>query len=146
MSLKLSTKGRYGLRAMIDLAGYYGEGPVLVRSVAERQGISSKYLHALLASLKSAGLVRSLRGSGGGYSLAKAPDTIRVSEILEALEGPVSIVDCVNEAGLCERAQGCVAREIWGQLNEAIENVLEGLSLQDLLTRQEEKNSENPPE
>ena len=100
MSIKLSTKGRYGVRAMVDLAKRFGEGPVLVRSIAERQEISGKYLHALLASLKSAKLVRSVRGSGGGYALARAPEEIMLNEILEALEGPFSLVDCVLECGI----------------------------------------------
>ncbi len=136
MSIKLSTKGRYGLRAMVDLAQRFGEGPVLVRSIAERQEISSKYLHALLAALKSAKLVRSVRGSGGGYALARAPEEIHLNEVLEALEGPFSIVDCVLDASVCDRSPRCAVRDVWYDLSSTIENLLADISLAKLLKRQ----------
>ena len=139
MSIKLSTKGRYGVRAMVDLAQRYGQGPVLVRSIAERQDISSKYLHALLATLKSAKLVRSVRGSGGGYALAKAPAEIRLSEILEALEGPFSIVDCVLDEKVCERSTQCAARDVWFDLSAIMQEMLAQITLGDLLSRQHAK-------
>jgi Rrf2 family cysteine metabolism transcriptional repressor len=139
MPLKLSTKGRYGLRAMIDLAAAYGEGPVLVRNIAESQEISSKYLHALLASLKSSGLVRSVRGSGGGFVLAREPASIKLTEILEALEGPLTLVDCVGDQRLCGRAPTCAARDVWIDVSEAIAAVLSGITLADLLARQRKK-------
>lgn len=139
MPLKLSTKGRYGLRAMIDLAAEFGGGPVLVRSVAESQGISSKYLHALLASLKSAGLVRSVRGSGGGYALAREPEAITLVQILEALEGPLTVVDCVADPEICDRAAACATRDVWIDVSQAIAEVLEGLTLAELLARQRVK-------
>jgi len=136
MSIKLSTKGRYGVRAMVDLAARYGQGPVLVRSIAERQGISSKYLHALLTSLKSAKLVRSVRGNGGGYALAREPADIRLNEILEALEGPFSLVDCVIDASVCERAEVCAVRDIWAEMNEMMESAMAKRTLKDLLKKQ----------
>jgi Rrf2 family protein len=139
MSLKLSTKGRYGLRAMIDLARHHGEGPVLVRSIAERQEVSSKYLHALLASLKAAKLVRSVRGSGGGYTLARPARDIHVIQILEALEGPIAVVDCVADAEVCNRAETCATRDLWTDLSRAFEDTLTGLTLEELSRRQEEK-------
>ena len=139
MSLKLSTKGRYGLRAMIDLARHHGEGPVLVRSIAERQEVSSKYLHALLASLKAAKLVRSVRGSGGGYTLARPDQDIHVIQILEALEGPIAVVDCVADAEVCNRAETCATRDLWTDLSRAFEDTLTGLTLEELSRRQEEK-------
>lgn len=139
MSIKLSTKGRYGVRAMVDLAQRYGEGPVLVRSIADRQDISSKYLHALLATLKSAKLVRSVRGSGGGYALAKSPDEIRLNEILEALEGPFSIVDCVLDESVCDRAKACASRDIWTELSTAMEQKLSTITLSKLLAQQQAK-------
>jgi Rrf2 family protein len=141
MSIRLSTKGRYGVRAMIELAEKYGQGPVLVRSIAERQEISSKYLHALLAALKSAKLVRSVRGSGGGYSLARAPAEIRLDEILVALEGPLSIVDCVLDAKTCDRACRCATRDVWTEVSTAIEDTLSRISLEDLLARQTAKDA-----
>ena len=141
MPLKLSTKGRYGLRALIDLAAAHGDGPVLVRSVADNQEISSKYLHALLASLKSAGLVRSVRGSGGGYALARHPAEIKLSEVIEALEGPLTLVDCVSDAAICDRSGRCAARDIWSTLSETITDVLAGITLADLLERQRAKDA-----
>lgn len=142
MSIKLSTKGRYGLRAMVDLAERFGEGPVLVRSIAERQDISSKYLHALLASLKSAKLVRSVRGSGGGYALTKTPEDIHLNEILEALEGPFSIVDCVLDESVCDRVERCAVREVWYDLSHSMEETLSGISLRSLLERQLAKDAQ----
>ena len=139
MSFKLSTKGRYGLRAMIDLAQAYGEGPVLVRSVADRQEVSSKYLHALLGTLKSAGLVRSVRGSGGGYALARHPSEVRLTEIVEALEGPLSVVDCVADEALCRRSASCAVRDVWLTVSEAVTDVLSSLTLEELVERQRAK-------
>jgi Rrf2 family cysteine metabolism transcriptional repressor len=139
MSIKLSTKGRYGLRAMVDLADHYGEGPVLVRSIAERQEISGKYLHALLASLKSAKLVRSVRGSGGGYALARAPEEIHLNEVLEALEGPFSLVDCVLDQAVCDRSCSCATRDVWTELSKTMEDTLSSISLRELLDRQHAK-------
>ena len=124
---------------MIDLADAYGGGPVLVRSIADNQGISSKYLHALLATLKSAGLVRSVRGSGGGYSLAKPPAEVRLNDIVAALEGPLTLVDCVSDDALCERSADCAARDVWVTVSEAIDDVLSGITLETLLERQRAK-------
>jgi len=142
MPLKLSTKGRYGLRALIDLAAAYGDGPTLVRTVAENQEISGKYLHALLATLKSAGLVRSVRGSGGGYALARDPAEIRLTEVLEALEGPLVLVDCVSDGELCTRSPKCAARDVWSSVSEAITDVLSAITLKDLLERQQAKDGQ----
>ncbi len=127
---------------MVELARRYGQGPVLVRAIAERQEISSKYLHALLAALKSAKLVRSVRGSGGGYALARAPADILVSEIVEALEGPFSVVDCVLDEGLCDRAESCAVRDIWKDLSETLESKLAAITLLELVGRQEDKEAE----
>ena len=130
--LKLSTKGRYGLRAMIDLAEYYNEGPVLMSAIAERQDVSRKYLHALLTSLKEAGFVKSRRGAKGGYLLAKKPSSIRVSDVFEALEGTLVIIDCLDEADTCSRSSHCVARDMWKDVNTAMVDVLKGVTLADL--------------
>jgi Rrf2 family protein len=126
---------------MVDLAQAFGEGPVLVRAIAERQEISPKYLHALLASLKSAKLVRSVRGSGGGYALARDPAEIRLNEIIEALEGPFSVVDCVLDKGLCDRAENCAARDIWTDLSQTVEAKLTAITLEELSHRQVSKES-----
>lgn len=124
---------------MVDLAQTHGNGPVLVRSIAERQEISSKYLHALLASLKSAKLVRSVRGSGGGYTLARDPSEIRLNEILEALEGPFAVVDCVLDEELCDRAACCAVRDVWQNLSASLESQLADVTLSELARRQRVK-------
>jgi Rrf2 family transcriptional regulator, cysteine metabolism repressor len=136
MAIKLSTKGRYGVRAMVDLAAHHDQGPVFVRTIAVRQEISAKYLHALLASLKGAKLVRSVRGSSGGYTLARAPQEITLSEIIEALEGPFAISDCVQDGSVCERASRCAVRDVWQELSELLESAMAAITLGDLLQRQ----------
>ncbi|MDJ0762732.1 MAG: Rrf2 family transcriptional regulator [Myxococcota bacterium] len=133
--LKLTTRGRYGLRAMIELAKAFGEGPVLMGDIAKRQAFSRKYLHALLTSLKDAGLVMSRRGNGGGYVLAKSPSDILVSEIFEALEGEMAIVDCLIDPNLCERNKICEAQSLWRRLNDTMLSVLRTATLSELVTK-----------
>lgn len=139
--MQISTRGRYGLRAMLELARGFGQPPLLMGTVAERQGLSRKYLHALLSALKSAGLVRSVRGTHGGFVLARPPAEIKLSEVLLALEGPLSLVDCVADGRACDRARGCPTRRVWQQLAEALENVLENVTLADLATPEVQKRS-----
>jgi Rrf2 family cysteine metabolism transcriptional repressor len=133
--MKLSTKGRYGLRAMLDMAIRTEEGPVTTRAIAERQEISERYLEQLLIPLKTAGLVKSIRGSQGGYVLGRKPENITVGDIIRVLEGPIAPVDCVNEVNPedCERADNCVTRAIWSEVRDAIAGVLDKYSLQDLV-------------
>jgi Rrf2 family protein len=133
--MKMTTRGRYGLRAMLELARCHGGPPVLMSTLARREGISPKYLHALLATLKTAGLVESVRGAGGGFLLSKAPCEIRLNEILHAVEGPLSLVHCVSRPAACKRAKTCTARRVWQELSGTIEEVLRGVSLEDLLSR-----------
>ena len=131
--LKLSTKGRYGVRAMFELASAYGEGPMLMGAIAQKQGLSRKYLHALLTALKKSGLVKSTRGARGGYTLAKAPREILLSEIIEALEGPLAIVHCVRGKEKCPRSPNCSVQPLWQTLNSALGQILEQFTLADLL-------------
>ena len=140
--MRISTKGRYGLRAMFELARAFGEGPVLMHTIAERQEFSRKHLHALLTSLKSAGLVRSVRGPGGGFILGRSPNRIRLSEVLDALEGPLSLVRCVPDRRMCDRANRCSTREVWQKVSSAIEDVLDGVTLEDLVSPQTKACSE----
>jgi Rrf2 family protein len=130
--MKISTRGRYGLRAMLELARGYGKGPMLMSGIAERQELSRKHLHSLLTSLKNAGLVHSYRGPGGGFVLARSPERIRLSEILHALEGPLSLVQCVDDGDTCHRARRCAARSVWQRVSSAIEDVLDRVTLRDL--------------
>ena len=133
--LKLSTKGRYGLRAMIDLAMEYdgNHQPIMMADIASRQALSRKYLHALLTPLKNAGLVKSARGAKGGYYLARPPEEITVGEILTALEGALNIVDCLASETDCSRVSQCLARGIWQNLNDSITDLLEAITLQNLV-------------
>ena len=137
--MRLSTKGRYGARAMLDLALNSGKGPVLLRDIAKRQEVSEKYLEHSITTLRKAGLVRSIRGARGGYMLAKSPSQIRLSEIMEVLEGSMAPVECVDDPQVCQRAQLCVTRDIWAEMKEAIDNILESITLQDMVERQNRK-------
>jgi Rrf2 family protein len=131
--LKLSTKGRYGLRAMIQLAGAERDVPMLMSDIAEHQGFSRKYLHALLTTLKEAGLVRSVRGAKGGYLITKDPADIRVGDVFKALEGSAAVVDCLDNGDSCPRSDGCTARGMWRELNDAIVDVLDRTTIADLV-------------
>ena len=132
--MKLSTKGRYGLRAMLEMALSINEGPVVLRTIAERQGIPERYLEQLLIPLKKAGLVKSIRGSQGGYVLKREPRNITVGDVIRVLEGPIAPVDCVNEQDPeeCNRADHCVTRKIWSEVRDSIINVLDSYTLEDL--------------
>ena len=130
--MRISTRGRYGLRAMLELARRFGEGPLLMSTIAQEQQLSRKHLHALLTALRSAGLVCSIRGPGGGFVLARSPVQIELSQVLRALEGPLSLVDCVADERTCNRTNHCVARGVWQKLSGAIEEVLDGVTLEDL--------------
>ena len=137
--MKLSTKGRYGTRAMLDLALHYGEGPINLKEIAERQQISQRYLEHLILSLKTAGLVKSIRGSHGGFMLARSPSEIAMSQIIEALEGSLCPVECADDPGSCSRAEQCVTRTLWEELNRAMNQVLESKNLQDMVEQYREK-------
>ncbi len=132
--LKLSTKGRYGLRAMTEIARAHGSGrPVMMSIITERQQISRKYLHAILTSLKKAGLVVAIRGARGGFILSRPPEEIIVREICEALEGKLSVVDCATNRGICPRSEQCETWGMWKRLNDAMLGVLSDTNLSDLV-------------
>ena len=120
--MKLSTKGRYGARLMQDLAVHYGNGngPVLLKDIAERQGISEKYLGHLIAPLKAAGLINSTRGAHGGYMLAKGPSGITLKEVIQALEGSLSLAECIDAPCVCHRVKSCVTRDILEEMGEDV--------------------------
>ncbi len=134
--MKLSTKVRYGVRAMIDLANNQEDEPILVKAIAERQEISKKYLESLLASLKAAGLVRSVRGAKGGYKLAQNPDSITLEQITNALDGPPILVECVEDASLCHRSATCSAHELWKEMTEALQAKLRETTLGELARKE----------
>ena len=139
--MRLSTKGRYAARLMLELALQYGKGPVLLKEVAKRQEISEKYLGHLISPLKTAGLINSTRGAHGGYTLAKAPRDITLAEVVQAVEGNLSVVECVSSPEVCSRVEVCVTRDIWSQLSEKMMEILESITLQDMveLHRQKQK-------
>ncbi len=133
--MKISTKGRYGLRALIDLAEYSEIEPVSINSISARQGISERYLEQLMTMLKKAGLVKSIRGAGGGYVLAKAVEEISVGDVLRALEGSLEPVECAanNGENTCEVAGGCVTKYVWQRINESINRTVDEISLKQLV-------------
>ncbi|NLO97275.1 MAG: Rrf2 family transcriptional regulator [Peptococcaceae bacterium] len=140
--MKLSTKGRYGLRAVLDIALNQDEGPVTIHSISERQGISERYLEQLLITLRKNGIIRSIRGFQGGYVLNRETKDISVGDVVRALEGPISPVECVEEgrSGVCNRIDICVTRNIWEELRKAMNQVLDSYSLEDLVRMFKEKN------
>lgn len=137
--MKLSTRTRYGVRAIIELAAHYGEGPLQIKVIGQRQEISVKYLEQLMTILKSGGFIRSIRGSKGGYVLARPPEDIKLDEVFIALEGSISPAECVEDGGCCARAADCVTRELWIEVQEAIVGVLESVTLKDLFERVKER-------
>ena len=142
--MKLSTKGRYGLRALIDLALYSGEGPVSITSISGRQDISERYLEQLVAKLKKAGLVKSIRGAGGGYVLAKPMEEISVGDVLRALEGDFKPVECAGlEPGMsCSASDVCVTKYVWQRINESISRTVDEIYLDQLVEESRVKRCE----
>jgi Rrf2 family transcriptional regulator, cysteine metabolism repressor len=144
--MKISTKGRYGLRAMIDLAESSKNGaPVYLSDIAKRQSVSEKYLEHIFATLHKAGLVKAQRGRNGGYVINRDPDGITLNEIVTALEGPCNLVDCVSDVKACSKVETCVTRDIWKILGNKIEEVLNGYTLSSLVRMQSEKSKTDTP-
>jgi len=133
--IKLSTKGRYGTRLMLSLARHYTNGneSVILRSVADDEEISIRYLEQIIIPLKINKLVKSIRGAGGGYTLARHPSKIKVSEILHALEGSCCLVDCVEDPDYCDRIPICASFDIWKEASDLLKNYFESITLQDLI-------------
>lgn len=133
--MKLSTKGRYGLQAMFELALHYGEGPVPLKSIAESQGISDHYLEQLIAVLKKNGLVTSVRGAQGGYLLTNTPDKITVGDVIRILEGDISPADCTseNQAKKCLKEDSCVTKIVWIKIRDSINSVIDSITLQNMV-------------
>lgn len=144
--MKISTKGRYGLRALIDLAQYSEIEPVSINSIATRQGISERYLEQLMTLMKKAGLVKSIRGAGGGYVLAKEMCEISVGDVLRALEGNLQPVECpaYSSEDSCEAAGGCVTKYVWQRINESINRTVDEISLKQLVDESKSMQSANP--
>ncbi|OPL08466.1 MAG: hypothetical protein AVO33_10945 [delta proteobacterium ML8_F1] len=133
--MRLSTKGRYGVKAMFDLALHYGEGPVSLSHISVRQDISLSYLEQLFALLRKEGLVSSIRGAQGGYVLKVPPDKITVGTVLNILEGTLAPVACVSKGHHqhCSKSGECVTRRVWEDIHQSVTQVVEGITLQDMV-------------
>ena len=143
--MKISTKGRYGLRILMDLAIHQSEKPRLIRDIAKSQQISEKYISRLVIALRKAGLIRSVRGVNGGFHLNKKPEDITLLEVVEVMEGPLSIVDCVTAPKKCSHHANCAPREIWCKLNEDIRAIMSRTTLADILAAYRTHNPEQGP-
>jgi len=135
--MKISTKGRYGLRAILNLA-FYGKKnePVLLSEISEREGIPYKYLGQIMNELVKAGFVKSIKGRKGGYLLNKNPKNITIYEVLQTLEGDLSVADCVTNPGICHRASSCAVRDVFEELSHNIKKTLSSITLDDLIKNQ----------
>lgn len=141
--MKVSTKGRYGLRTLMDIATHQKNGPVNLQDIAERQGISAKYLWQIVNLLKTAGFVRGTRGPKGGYVLIRNPADITLLDVIQTLEGPVTLVECIDLPSVCSHVESCVASEVWGEVSEHIRSALRQITLADILRRHAEAGSAN---
>ncbi|MDY6933133.1 MAG: Rrf2 family transcriptional regulator [Spirochaetota bacterium] len=137
--MKISTRARYGTRLLLELGLHYGKGPVFLKDIAKNEEISEKYLSQIMITVKSAGFVNSFRGAQGGYILARHPAEITLKEIVEALEGRFDLVECVNNPSSCKRESICVTRDIWVEVGKMIAQVLNSITLEDLVKRCREK-------
>lgn len=137
--MKLSTRGRYGTMALLDLALHNSKEPVPLKDISKRQAIPLHYLEHLIGPLVTAGLVGSTRGARGGLHLLKSPKDIRLSQVIHLLEGSLAPVGCINNPETCSRSATCAARDVWGEVTRAADNVLESTTIQDLVDRQKKK-------
>ncbi|MGN0012580.1 MAG: RrF2 family transcriptional regulator [Candidatus Bruticola sp.] len=134
--MKISTRGRYGLRILIDIALYdLASKPRMVREIAENQGISEKYISHLIIDLRKAGFIKSIRGAGGGYRLAKYPQQIKLLDIIEVMEGTINLVNCTEKNQICQRSVLCPTKDIWLQISQEFRTVLAKYTLQDFLNQ-----------
>jgi Rrf2 family transcriptional regulator, cysteine metabolism repressor len=140
--MKLSTRTRYGMRALMDLTLHSTGQPVQLKDIAERQSISLSYLEHLVIPMIAAGIIQSTRGAHGGIKLSRPPDQIKLDEILEVLEGPLAPVDCLREAAVCRRSGACATQEVWHEMKTAMLGVLKSKSLQDLAESQKVKDKQ----
>jgi Rrf2 family protein len=137
--MKISTRSRYSTRLMVELAFHYGEKPVLLKDISNSQEISLKYLAQLIIPLKIAGLINATRGAHGGYFLAKHPKDIKLSEIIVAVEGPINLVECLNNPQICSRTDFCSSRDIWAEINNKFLDSLDSYTLLQIMERQKQK-------
>ncbi len=137
--MKLSTRGQYATRALIDLALHQNEVPIMLKDISRRQQISQRYLEHLITPLIAAGIIVSTRGPKGGIALAKPPEEIRLDEVIQLLEGTIAPVECVSNPDVCMRSQSCATREVWDELKRTMTEFLRSVTIRDLMERQREK-------
>ena len=130
---------------MLELASRYGEGPIELKEIAKKESISLKYLEQVIIPFRSAGLVKSVRGSKGGYSLAKSPSKIFLNDLVEILEGPINLTECLRDPKVCQKSASCVAREIWEEVSEAIYKIFHSITLEEMVNRKRAKEGLTPP-
>ena len=129
---------------MLELACHYGEGPIELREIAKREDISLKYLEQVIVPLRTAGLVKSARGSKGGYFLAKHPSEIYLNDLVETLDGPLNLIECLNDPKVCQKVPSCTTRDIWQEVSEAIDGVFRSVTLEDMVNRKKGKEARLP--
>jgi len=139
--IKISTKGRYGTRLMLNLARHYtnSQEAIILKNVSEEEGISIRYLEQIIIPLKIANLVKSIRGAGGGYTLSRKPSEINVCDILHALEGSCSLVECVEDGNYCDRIPTCATHEIWKAATGMLKDYFNRITLEEVLAISESK-------
>ncbi|TMD92133.1 MAG: Rrf2 family transcriptional regulator [Chloroflexi bacterium] len=130
--MKLTMKGDYGLRAMLDMAAYYGQGPIESADIARRQYIPEQYLDQILMALRKEGLVKSVRGPKGGHMLAKPPSQISMAQVMQALEGYVPPMECLPNPDFCKLSPGCALRTVWQQIDEMTQHILTSTTIEEL--------------
>ncbi|AND85146.1 Rrf2 family transcriptional regulator [Clostridium tyrobutyricum] len=143
--MKLSTKGRYGVKAMVDLAIHYSDEPLSIKSISERQDISEYYLEQLFSPLRKAKLIKSVRGAQGGYILNRHPKDIKVGDIMKVLEGPIEISECIDDTdgNSCNNIECCATRLLWSKIKDSIDKVMESTTLQDIVDDYNSINKKN---
>lgn len=140
--MKLSTRGRYGIHAMFDLALHAQKTPQPIKAIAERENVPEAYLEQLIGVLRKEGLVKSVRGAQGGYMLNRPAGEITVGNVLRALEGDLSLVSCLGDDDVCAKSGGCPTRAVWQKLRDGINQVVDGITLQDMLDDYERMNAQ----
>jgi Rrf2 family protein len=130
---------------MLELAYHYGEGPIELKEIAKKENISLKYLEQVINPLRAAGLVKSIRGSKGGYSLAKPPSDICLYDVVETLEGPLNLLECLRDPKVCQKVPSCVTRDIWEEVSEAISKIFYSVTLEEMVNRKRDKEERNSP-
>ena len=130
---------------MVELASHYGEGPIDLKEIAKKENISIKYLEQVINPLRADGLVKAMRGAKGGYSLAKPPSEICLHEVIEILEGPLNLLDCLGDPKACQKVSSCVTREVWKEVSDAIAKIFSSVTLEELVNRKREKAKNNSP-